>query len=361
MKTSWLAAGAFVIALSIWMATGLLNQEPATDSASESSEQPMAVQVQVLDLESIEREIALQGQLEPIRHLFLKAETSGTIQSINHEKGARVKQDEPILILDIGGRENSLAEAQARVKTARSEQEAAKSLRQQRLQSQLQLEQAEAALETALAQLAAVELDISKTTITAPFSGVINELPMDIGALVERGDVVAELLDDSEFNVSAQASQQSVSRLTIGQALTVKLITGQSLAGRLMYISALADSQTRSFKIEARIENIAGITAAGISASLIIPVEKIDATFVSPSAMSLGSDGELGVKAVDENDQVRFLPIQMVSTTLDGAWVTGIPADTRVITLGQGFVNVGETVTPNLANQGNSLTSTGSN
>lgn len=361
MKTSWLAAGAFVIALSIWMATGLLNQEPATDSASESSEQPMAVQVQVLDLESIEREIALQGQLEPIRHLFLKAETSGTIQSINHEKGARVKQGEPILILDIGGRENSLAEAQARVKTARSEQEAAKSLRQQRLQSQLQLEQAEAALETALAQLAAVELDISKTTITAPFSGVINELPMDIGALVERGDVVAELLDDSEFNVSAQASQQSVSRLTIGQALTVKLITGQSLAGRLMYISALADSQTRSFKIEARIENIAGITAAGISASLIIPVEKIDATFVSPSAMSLGSDGELGVKAVDENDQVRFLPIQMVSTTLDGAWVTGIPADTRVITLGQGFVNVGETVTPNLANQGNSLTSTGSN
>lgn len=361
MKTSWLAAGAFVIALSIWMATGLLNQKPATDSASESSEQPMAVQVQVLDLESIEREIALQGQLEPIRHLFLKAETSGTIQSINHEKGARVKQGEPILILDIGGRENSLAEAQARVKTARSEQEAAKSLRQQRLQSQLQLEQAEAALETALAQLAAVELDISKTTITVPFSGVINDLPMDIGALVERGDVVAELLDDSEFNVSAQASQQSVSRLTIGQALTVKLITGQSLAGRLMYISALADSQTRSFKIEARIENIAGITAAGISASLIIPVEKIDATFVSPSAMSLGSDGELGVKAVDENDQVRFLPIQMVSTTLDGAWVTGIPADTRVITLGQGFVNVGETVTPNLANQGNSLTSTGSN
>lgn len=361
MKTSWLAAGAFVIALSIWMATGLLNQEPATDSASESSEQPMAVQVQVLDLESIEREIALQGQLEPIRHLFLKAETSGTIQSINHEKGARVKQGEPILILDIGGRENSLAEAQARVKTARSEQEAAKSLRQQRLQSQLQLEQAEAALETALAQLAAVELDISKTTITVPFSGVINDLPMDIGALVERGDVVAELLDDSEFNVSAQASQQSVSRLTIGQALTVKLITGQSLAGRLMYISALADSKTRSFKIEARIENIAGITAAGISASLIIPVEKIDATFVSPSAMSLGSDGELGVKAVDENDQVRFLPIQMVSTTLDGAWVTGIPADTRVITLGQGFVNVGETVTPNLANQGNSLTSTGSN
>lgn len=361
MKTSWLAAGAFVIALSIWMATGLLHKEPATDSVSESSEQPMAVQVQVLDLESIEREIALQGQLEPIRHLFLKAETSGTIQSINHEKGARVKQGEPILILDIGGRENSLAEAQARVKTARSEQEAAKSLRQQRLQSQLQLEQAEAALETALAQLAAVELDISKTTITVPFSGVINDLPMDIGALVERGDVVAELLDDSEFNVSAQASQQSVSRLTIGQALTVKLITGQSLAGRLMYISALADSQTRSFKIEARIENIAGITAAGISASLIIPVEKIDATFVSPSAMSLGSDGELGVKAVDENDQVRFLPIQMVSTTLDGAWVTGIPADTRVITLGQGFVNVGETVTPNLANQGNSLTSTGSN
>ena len=77
-----------------------------------------------------------------------------------------------------------------------------------------------------------------------------------------------------------------------------------------------------------------------------IPVEQVNATFVSPSAMSLGEDGELGVKAVDENDKVIFLPIKLVSTSIDGAWVSGIPADTSVITMGQGFVNVGELVEP---------------
>ena len=96
--------------------------------------------------------------------------------------------------------------------------------------------------------------------------------------------------------------------------------------------------------MEARVDNQSSVTAGGVSASLSIPVEQVEATFISPSALSLGDDGSLGVKAVDEADTVVFLPIKLISTSIDGAWVTGIPDNTRVITLGQGFVNVGETV-----------------
>jgi len=354
LKTSWLAAGAVIIALCLWMASGWFVKESPTESAEDTSASLMRVEVSALNVETMDREISLQGQLEPAQHLFLKAQTSGSLESFLIDKGDRINAGQPILTLNLGGRENTLAEAQAQVKTARSQQEAAKTLRRQRLQSQLQLEQSEASLETALARLAAVELDISYTKVTAPFSGVINDLPIDIGSLVERGDVVAELIDDSSFNVSAYASQQSLANLKVGQSLTVKLITGENLDGKLTYISSIADSQTRSFKVEAKVRNISSSIAAGVSASMYIPVEQVGATFISPSTLSLGENGELGVKAIDSDDKVEFLPIELVSTSLDGAWVSGIPAQTRVITMGQGFVNVGEVVDPVTATDSNS-------
>ena len=346
MRTSLFAAIAVVLVLSLWMLSGLLRSDASSEPEENPDDQPMAVEVQTLAIESMDRKVTLQGQMEPVRHLHLKAETSGTVKKIHFVKGSRVKTGDPLVTLDIGGRQNSLAEARARVKTARSEQLAAQSLRQRGLQSQLQLEQAEASLEAALAQLGTIELDIANTTITAPFAAIVNDLPVELGTLIERGDPVAELVDNSQYNVSAQASQQLLSSLKLGQDIIVELITGQSLTGKLIFISSVADSQTRSFKVEARIDNTDGSVAAGVSASLHIPVERVDATFISPSSLSLGDAGELGIKAVDSDNKVLFLPIKLVSTSLDGAWVTGIPAHTQVITLGQGFVNTGEVVDP---------------
>ena len=98
-------------------------------------------------------------------------------------------------------------------------------------------------------------------------------------------------------------------------------------------------------------QNPSNSIAAGVSATLSIPVEEVEATFITPSALSLGDNGTLGVKVLDDNDRVLFTPIELVSTTLDGAWVTGIPNQSRVVTLGQGFVNVGEKVRAQLAGE----------
>ena len=297
------------------------------------------------------RELDLQGQIEPVRQVLVKAQTHGQVEDIIVNKGARVSSDQPLIKLDEGGRRNTQAEVKAAVKTARSEQQAAQTLQRQRLQSKLQLEQADAALEAALARLASVELDIEYTTVRAPFDGVINALPVALGALIERGDVIAELIDDSTFKVSAHVAQQVLSQLRVGQKVSVSLITGESLSGTISFIGSAAEPQTRSFIVEALVQNPSNSIAAGVSATLSIPVEEVEATFITPSALSLGDNGTLGVKVLDDNDRVLFIPIELVSTTLDGAWVTGISNQSRVVTLGQGFVNVGEKVRAQLAGE----------
>ena len=358
MRTSYVAASVLVLALVLWMASGLLpsdgNAEAEATTAGEQTGQsdetaPMKVEYIDVTLSPKSRDIVLQGQLEPRRHLLLRAETASTVETISVDKGNRVKKDDTIIALSLDGRESDLIEAQAQVQSARSQQKAAASLRQKGLQSQVQLEQTQAQLASARAQLKRIERDISNTQITAPFTGFVNDVPVEVGEMINRGDVVAELVDNSGFTVTAQVSQQTLAQLELGKTIDVKLITGETIPGKLTFISSVADSASRSFIVEAEIDNVGGKMSAGVSASLIVPIEQVEAVFITPSALSLGDAGELGVKTIDENQQVVFTPIELVSSTMEGAWVTGIPDNSRVITLGQGFVKNGQEVDPVLA------------
>lgn len=354
MKFSYVAAGMLVLALALWMASGAFSSNSSEAEQSETNTQkdptaPMKVEYIDVQLSPKSRDIVLQGQLEPKRHLAMRAETSSTVEVISVDKGQRVNKGDTILNLSLEGRRSDLLEAQAQLNSASSQQQAAASLRQKGLQSQLQLEQSQAALAAARAQLDRIQRDITYTKISAPFSGVINDVPVEVGEMIDRGAVVAELVDNSGFTVSAQVAQQTLAQLELGKSISVELITGDVLPGKLTYISSLADSATRSFTVEAEVENVDGKYAAGVSASMVVPVEQIEAVFLSPSALSLGDSGDIGVKTIDENQQVVFTPVKLVSSSLDGAWVTGIPDGSRVITLGQGFVKPGQIVEPVLA------------
>lgn len=350
MRTSTIAAGTLVIALVLWMASGMVrSNDDDTAKASSQGKDLMKVEVQTIALEPVAREIILQGQLEANRDVMVRANTSGDVEHIAVNKGDSVKAGDLLVRLSLDGRDSDLAEAQAQVQSAASEQQAARQLSSQGLQSQVQLQRAQADLASARANLARVQRDIDNIEIKAPFDGVVNTLPVEIGHQINPRDMVAQIVDDSSFKVTAQAAQQTVASLAIGQHVNVKLITGQTLSGKLSYISTVADSDTRSFDVEATADNPQSNVAAGVSASVIIPVEQMQAAFITPSALSLGDSGEIGVKVVSDSNTVEFQSIKIVSTTLDGAWVTGVDEGTRVITLGQGFVNEGERVEPHTA------------
>lgn len=366
MRTSFIAAGVLVLLLALWMASGIFaNRDdseptqdsssgdssigPSGDSTSDDASELMKVQVEVANQESRAREVVLQGQLEPARVLEVRAEISSTIETLPVTKGQRVKANDVIATLAMNGLDSDLAEANAQVRSARSEQDAAAQLRQQGLQSRVQSERTAATLASAQAMRNRIRRSIENTNIVAPFDGIVNAMPVELGELVSVGAVVAQLVDDSSFNVTAQVSQQALAELSVGQDVSVELITGQTLNGKLSFVASVADSLTRSFSVEANVENPGDKVAAGVSASLKIPVETLQTVFLSPSALALGDQGELGVKIVNDDNLVEFVPVELLSTTIDGAWVSGVPPMSHIITLGQAFVAIGEEVDPVMA------------
>jgi multidrug efflux system membrane fusion protein len=349
MNKSILTAVAIGAALALWMLSGQFvarSGAPAPAAAPERAAEPMKVRVQELLAQPVNREAIVQGQLEPRRTLELRAETSGAVTAIPVRKGQRVRRDAPLLQLAMEDREARLRQTEALVRQRETDLKAVRTLKQKGLQAESRLIESETLLAAARAELAAVEMDIEHTQIVAPLAGVINELPVEVGEFIERGDPVATLVDDDVLLATAQAPQQSIARLQLGQTVKVQTITGQTLEGKITFISAMADARTRSFRVEAEIPNPEGRLTGGMSAVLRIPLETADGHFVSPSVLVLDDQGALGVKGVDRDNKVVFHPVRIVRTTAGGVWITGLPERVQLITLGQGFVGPGEVVAP---------------
>ena len=364
MNKSIMSAVVIVVVLALWMLSGLLTgrsdadetnastataQNSESDSANYSQDADkrlMKVEVSRIAASEVTRELTLQGQLEPLRRLQIVGQIGGLVEAISATRGQRVKRGDLLVKLDLETKKADLAEANAMVKAAADEQRAASNLQKRGLQSGLALSQANAKLASAVASRDRITLKIKQTEILAPFDGVLNDLMVEEGELIERGMRVADIVDDSGFKVSATAAQQVVQQIKQGQAVVARMITGEELAGKITYLSSIADPTTRSFTVEAEVSNSAQALAAGVSATLVVPVESVAAAMVSPSALALGLDGEIGVKTIDQDNKVEFHAVSIISTTSEGAWVTGIPDNSMVIMLGQGFVNPGDEVDP---------------
>jgi multidrug efflux system membrane fusion protein len=354
MNKSVLIAGVAVAALVLWMLSGQFGSQDSAGTATAAppeasgkrAKTAMKVQTRRQSAEAITREIVVQGQVEPLKVMHLRSEAGGTIEQLPVSKGQRIASGEVIAVLSAGNREANLAVARANLQQAENEYAAARKLQRQGLQSATALDTAAAQLEAAKAQVVAAELDISDTTLKAPFDALIDDVTVEVGDFIDRGGAIATLVDNSQLLITGNVPQKNILDVTVDANASATLITGETLNGTVRYISSMADAATRSFKIEVIIDQPPARAMSGVSAVINIPVERLKAHFISPAILALDSDGTLGIKAVSEDNKVMFHPVEVVKTESDGAWVTGIPDEVNLITLGQGFVSAGESVQP---------------
>jgi len=112
------------------------------------------------------------------------------------------------------------------------------------------------------------------------------------------------------------------------------------------YIARTADEQTRTYRIELDIPNPQHTIRAGMTTLVRLPLATVPSHFLSPSILSLDDSGTLGVKIINGESTVRFLPVTIISAEADGYHVAGLPERVTLITVGHEFVTDGEAVTP---------------
>jgi multidrug efflux system membrane fusion protein len=350
-KAKWGSLGLsflIVIALVIWLVTGEVKM--ATDEAPERQDsgegQLTSVQVETLSARLHEPGLMLQGQLEPWNSVMLSAQVSGRVESLAVGLGEQVKAGQKLLSISDEGRSSAVLRWQSRVRKLEADLDAARRLRADNLAAQSEVLALESELAAANAELTSARQAISHLTPEAPFDGTINSKSVETGDFVQVGSPLFQLVRVDRLKATAQIPQQSVTNVAPGQAVRVDLLDGSLLSGVVTFIASAASPETRSFAVEIAVENPDRRRVAGGSASLRVALPEVKAMFISPAYLSLGDDGRPGVKYVDDQNRVVFGEVRLLSVSTDGAWVTGLPDEIRLITRGGGFVSTGENVRP---------------
>lgn len=341
-RSFWVAM-LLLLLIVAWMASGFIVKPEAPQAEAAPEIEPPTVLVRSSAAEEVTLNFRAEGQAQPDRDTSVRAEASGTVIELAISKGSEVEAGAVIARLSAEQAEADLERARQELSRAQREFDNASQLRERGVATTDRVTQASADLATAQAAVTTAENALEDLSITAPFAGRVEALPINDGEFVAAGDEVARIVDNTPLTVSIQVPQQSLNRIKVGQVAKVQFITGQEREGEVTFVGTAAEDSTRTFLAEIEIENPDGEIPAGISAEITIPTGQELAHFVEPSIVSLSPDGDVGVK-IEEDGVVRFVPVEVADAQMGGIWATGLPENVRIITVGQGFVRDGEAV-----------------
>ncbi|MBK0397816.1 efflux RND transporter periplasmic adaptor subunit [Limibaculum sp. M0105] len=339
------SAGAQDATATAEQATTRAGSPASADAPSPGAPSPGAVPVMIMEISAeptIDR-ITLRGRTEANRNVVVRAETPGRVISEPLRAGTRVDDGTLLCRLEPGARQAQVAEAEAALAEAQVEADAATQLSQKGFTAETTRVARLAALQRAEAALDLVRLDIARLEIRAPFAGILESDTAEFGARLGIGDACATVIDLSEVKVTGYVSEQDVDRLSVGQPVTVRLISGAVHEGAIGFIGSMADESTRTYRVEARLPNADGSIRDGMTAEIGVELPAERAHRIPQAALTLDDEGRLGVRLADDST-ARFLPVRIVREDTGGVWVTGLPETARVIVVGQEFVRDGRPI-----------------
>ena len=351
MRVSAVIAALLSIAVAGWMASGRLGGgEPPPASPEAGSEAPAnpvpRVRVERMRARSHEVAITVRGRSEASRRVDVRAETDGRIVEVGASRGDSVEKGGVLARLAVEERRAKLAEYEARLRQRRIHLEATEALAGKGLSSREALATARADVDAAKAAVQQVEIEIARTRLRAPFDGVLLEGHAELGDYLKQGDRFGRIIDLDPILFVGSVTERSVAWLRPGLPAVARSLSGREIRGTLRYVAPSADPAARTYRIEVEAANPGHRIREGITADIAVEVRTTMAHFVTPALLSLDDDGAIGLKTVDARNRVRFRPVRIIEDTPRGVWLGGLPAEIRVITVGQDFVSAGQEVAP---------------
>jgi len=312
----------------IWMVSGLFVQEPAAPALIEKKE---AI-VRVIDqkAEDYSKQIIIKGFTKADKKVFVKSETSGKIIGLPIPQGTSVKKGEVICSLFV-------AERQSNFDKAELDYNSAKKLYEEELYSSKQLQNAKSNYERA-------KLELDYATIKAPFDGVVDKIDLDVGDFLNRGSTCATVLDLDPMIVAGDISEDELQTVSKNSDVYIVTNDGQEYKGKVTFISSSADEMMHTFDIEISIPNPLGNIKDGQTAKVVASAIPQPAHIVPLSILRLDEAGNLGVRVVNKENLVEFYKVEIIQDTEKGVWISGLPFNSRIITVGQDYVNNNEKV-----------------
>lgn len=329
--------------LALWMLSGDKNAHQTLKTAPIANKK-MQVVVIPSKAQIIDQVLIANGQAKPYQETTLKAEIIAVVDKILVKEGASVKKGQELIAFKLSDKMARLKEAETKVTDEQTTLDAMTNLHPHGFSAKTKYFETKAELAKAKAKLLGMKIELSKTKIVAPFDGIISEISIEPNDYLKAADKVGYIINNSPLIIDVGIPQKNISQLQVANSAMIKLATGHTLLGQVTFISPIADPNTRMFKVEITAPNSQNLRS-GVSAEALIATNKIKAHFISPALLNINMNGTMGIKIVDEHSKVQFMPANIARADSKGLWLSDLPDTLNIISVGQGFVEKGESVT----------------
>ena len=339
----------FALAIIVWFASGIFKTVDSAEPVTEATKNYTKVQVASFNQQLFSRTLSLRAKTEPNRVVNVLAQVPGKISAGLVQEGSPVEKGQGICQIDAEDRHLRLAEAQASLDNANIAYRGAIKLKSVGYQSELAISKAKAVLASARAQLKRAQLDVENLQIKAPFAGIVESRPVEIGDFIMPGQLCAKVVELHPLKIEALVTESEISRLVLGDEAVV-VIAGETYSGaKVSYLAHQADAMTKGFRLEALMDNTDQSIRAGASAQLDIQIAPVLAQLIPASSILLGDLRNTIVRVLGPDQIVASAVVTAIGEVEAGVWVTGLPEEVVVVTVGQNYIIDGERVEPSFS------------
>ena len=248
---------------------------------------PASVFAEPVTEREFSRDIEALGTLEPTEQVDLSLNASDRITALYFDDGERVRQGKTLLSLAQREQLALVESAEADVEEAARQLERVSRLAVAEAVSQSELDSAQRDLDSAEANLRALQSRQKDRVLVAPFDGVLGFRRVSVGSFVRPGDVIATLIDDSEMNLDFDVPSIFTRSIQPGTAIVAETddLPGEKFSGAIETLDNRIDPITRSIRARASIPNPEQLLRSGMFMRVTVTADPRTSLAIPESAV----------------------------------------------------------------------------
>ncbi|TJW63695.1 MAG: efflux RND transporter periplasmic adaptor subunit [Mesorhizobium sp.] len=337
-------------------AYGRATPEPATQTPAPAA--TLTVSVEKVVAQTVTSSVSATGTVAAWQEATIGAEESGLrLTEVLVAEGDHVKAGDVVARLDDSLLKAQLAEQKAAVAQAQATLDSALSAaaRADRLlaSNAVSAETAEdkatavktgkASVDQAEAAAQRLQAQLDRTTIRAPFDGIVSSKPAVAGSIVQAGTELMKIVRDGRLEVGVLVPEKDLAAISAGQPANIVDASGRAFSGNISSIAETVNSTTRLATVYVTVGEGSGLKP-GMFARVTIETASSRQLTIAETAL-VWHDGKPAVFVVDDQGKVGAHPVA-TGTRQNGrvAIESGLSESDRVVVAGAGFLNDGNLV-----------------
>jgi membrane fusion protein (multidrug efflux system) len=325
---------------------GARSDVPGGGKPAGGANRPPGVEVARVKTTQLQDDAQAVGTLKSRQSVMLRPEVAGRISQIAFSDGARVRKGQLLVQLDDTLQRAELSQAQAQVSIVRANLNRNQELLAEKFVAPRAVEESQAALQVAEAQLALAQARLGRMRIVAPFDGSVGIRNVNVGDYVKDGADLVNLEDSSSLYVDFRVPERFQGKLATGQVVKVELdaLPGQAFQAKVQALDPLVDANGRSVAVRAVLPGVGNsplrpgmfartTTVFSVSdTALVVPEEAIVPQGGKQFVFVLESQGEGDAK----KQTSRKVEVKLgVRSNAQVQLVSGVTAGDTVVVAGQ--------------------------